>query len=348
MIEWTTLWAGLAKATEQLRGMKAVWGIVALAIAAQIANLSRGSDRAAVVGVAFAAVGIIVVLLLLTLTRAPRRGQPRSPLQPLAMKMARAVALTFNLLLAMLLVAVLIGWPCNMADLLGLRLHPNCGTNNPWPWPVAAASTTRSEAGVHIARTVDYRESKCDKGERVLKEVVTDNLRFEGNTDDYVIQAMKNTVATELGVLYQVEGKDTPEKADWQPHTASSEMWRFPVPVKNNRTRIIYTWNQRPTPDDNLFTAVAIASSRDILSLEATILLPAGKKILGPSEHAEHKRYIDLMRQRGCVMRLTDPVTFTCKDPLRNVPNVAMIYPVKWDVFSECEPLPATENKKPA
>ena len=335
---WEPMWKAFREAIKKLPGMKPALGIVILALAAAISSLVLGSAKAAIFGYIFAAIGFVLVVVLLTVGKPVVRGQLPTAAQSEAIRLIKVVSRTFCVLVFLLLLVIIIGWPCPLAIVLGL---PNI-CDEPcrlMPW------TCKDKVGVHIQREVNYIGSGCENGERVLLEKVSDRLTFEGKPGEYVIQAVKEAAKeTNLKVEYKLAGMATFAPVEWQPHTSDTRKWRYPIPVKGQPVDVVYSWTQRPKPEDHTFTAVAVASSLDILSLNATIILPPNTKIAGPSRLPEHQDDLNLMRSRGCFLRMStvkgQPDKFDCKGALGNVLNEGMRYPVTWNVFAACEPKP--------
>ena len=337
-MSWEPMWKAFREAIAKLPGMKPALGIVILALAAAISSLVLGSAKAAVFGYTFAAIGFVLVIVLLNVGKPVVRGQPPTPAQNEAIRLIKVVSRAFCVLVFLLLLVIIIGWPCPLAIVLGL---PNiCDEpSRLMPWK------GKDKLGVHIQREVNYTGSGCENGERVVREKVSDRLTFEGKPTEYVIQAVKEAAKeTNLKVEYKLAGMATFAPVEWQPHTSDTRKWRYPIPVMGLPVEVVYSWTQRPKPEDRTFTAVAVASSLNILSLSATIILPPNTEITGPSQLPEHQDDLSLMRSRGCVLRKAtvkeQPDRFDCTGALGNVLNEGMRYPVAWNVFAACEPKP--------
>jgi hypothetical protein len=339
---------------KQLPGMAPAWGVVILALVAAIATSVMGSGKAAVIALGFATVGVVLVVFLLILAkvlnptsdiaapttrranaRARARDEQSLVLANLALSIARAVAYAFIALIVMLVLVVARGQPCRLGMMLGVP-RTDCAK------PIAA--------GVHIDRLVDFSGSGCEQGKRVLREVVTDNVTFQGVVDEYVIQARKEIVeSTKLSVQYTLDGATVPVDVKWNPDFSDNARWKYPIPVASKPVVVRYSWEQLPKDDDDLFAMVAITSSRAILSLHATAKLPPNKRIL--SANPKYADRVAKMEGAGCVMSLTTPAKLDCSKPLNNEPNVPMMYPILWDVFAQCQPkrrIRAQATKKPA
>lgn len=377
MVDYKAAWASLREAVKELPGMAPAIGVVILALTASLVSWHLGSAKASIFGVLFAALGFVLVVLLRYLGKpptpppqppaAPTAGPdqptssttvPPSPAEPLpvpqpaqpsvlpndpvqdgAYLLVKTVARAMCALVVLLLCVVTFGLPCPLARLLDIEselckdpclLARFLGMPDLCPGPV--------RTGVHIKRDVDYTGSRCVEGARQLKEVVTDELTFEGNIDEYTIQAKKTAIKnTELRVKYSLGGKEVllaPD--DWLPDSTEAERWTYPVQLNGNSLRVTYEWDQKPEAGDDLFTAVALVSSVKILSLDATIRLPKGKHILAFNE--KYAKYAERLKAAKCAYHPGDPPTYTCNRPLNNEANVPMAYAVTWDVFSECEP----------
>jgi uncharacterized membrane protein YhaH (DUF805 family) len=333
----------LILAFKSLPGMKPAWGVVILALVAAIATYVMGSGKAAVIAIAFAIVGVFLVIIILVLYKVlnnkpgvavptTRRAKDEERVRHeqwlvlvnLALWVARAVTYAFIVLIVMLVLVVAIGQPCHLGMVLGVP-----DTDCPKPKPI--------EPGVHIKRLVDFSGSGCEQGKRVLREVVTDNLTFQGVVDEYIIQARKEFVdSTKLSVQYTLDGATVPVDVKWNPDFSDNARWKYQIPVDSKPVVVRYSWEQLPEDDDDLFAMVAITSSRPILSLRATVKLPPNKRIL--SANPKYADRVAKMEDAGCVMSLTTPAKLDCNKPLTNEPNVPMMYPILWDVFAQCEP----------
>ncbi|WP_022980390.1 hypothetical protein [Ideonella sp. B508-1] len=321
-MDWVALLRALKEATKELPGMKPAWGVVILGLVAAMVVYVMGSGRAAVIAVIFAALGVIVIYVLMSLARLDE-GRPLNLLQSNGLVLARTVTWALVVFIVLLFLVVVTGQPCRLGQLLG----------------VPDTDCVVKLAGVHIQRVVNFNGSGCQNGERILREVVTDNLTFEGDVSDYVIQARKEMVeTTKLSVQYKLDGSMVPVDVKWAPDFADSTRFLYPIPVNGKPATVWYSWEQRPEPKDDLFALVAVASSRPILSLHVTAKTPLGTSIKGGNPRYQDR--IARMESVGCRLELSDPAKLDCAKPLNNEVNVPLMYPVLWDVFAQCEPKP--------
>lgn len=322
-MDLAALFKALKEATKELPGMRPAWGLVILGLVAAIVVYLMGSGKAAVIALIFAALGVVAVFVLMSLGKL-EEGAPLTPLQANGLILVRAVTWALVAFLVMLFFVVMTGQPCRLGQMLGV--------------PDSACPVPKTTVGVHIKRFVDFSGSGCEaNGERVLREVVTDQLRFEGDIDEYVIQARKEMVeTTRLTVQYTLDKTTVPVDVKWVPDFADNTRFLYSIPVKRQPATVRYSWEQRPQPKDDLFAMVAVASSRSILSLHATAKTPELTRIEGGNPKYEDR--ISKMESAGCRLELSEPAKLDCPGPLNNDLNVALMYPVLWDVFAKCEP----------
>jgi hypothetical protein len=324
MLGLTQLLNALKTATSELKELKIVWWLVGASLVAAIALKLFGSGHAAVVAVGVTLVGVVFSFIVSALANSAAAGNAALVLP--SQILVWAVLIFFIVFLLFTIAAVLWCQPVAWANVLNLKC-----ADEPRP----------KSQGVHISRHSNMKNVGCIQGQRSYVEVIEDKLTFNAPVEKYTITAEKDDVASHaVSIAYRVGNGPTKELGllqDWQ--SRWNHVSRLEKEVKvggGTELTVFYRWKQHPKPNDDSF-GLAFVSNLPILSIEATVDLPAGKEVSGLStENPEHKRLNDQMSAARCTFSGGKTPTLSCPAQVTDKADAMRILAWKWNVFDGC------------